>query len=135
MGYWATMVSNVSLRELGRSLSPHDISMMQFVVLNMCSRGEANTIGGIARLVPFDAPAISRTADSLVMRGLLDRRRSRADRRVVILELTEEGRALTETLTRLAREAEDRITSGITPEERDSFIAVARKLVASFTIP
>ncbi len=132
IGYWATMVSSAALKELGKALEPYEISMMQFVILNMCSRGEANTISGIARLVPFDAPSISRAADTLVRRGLLDRRRSRADRRVVMLQLTKEGEELAETLVALALEAEDRVTAGISTSERDQFIAIARKLVTGF---
>ena len=134
IGYWATMVSNTALKELGEALAPYEMGMMQFVILNMCSRGEANTVSGIARLLPFDAPAISRAADTLVRRGLMERRRSRADRRVVMLHLTEEGRELSATLAELALEAENRVTAGITASERDSFITIARKIVTGFRI-
>ena len=52
------------------------------------------TIGTVAALLEVSSPHISRIADKLVERGLLERTHSTEDRRVALLTPTAQGRAL-----------------------------------------
>ena len=52
------------------------------------------TIGTVAALLGVSSPHISRLAEKLVNRGLLERTHSKEDRRNAMLAPTEEGRAL-----------------------------------------
>jgi DNA-binding MarR family transcriptional regulator len=75
----------------------HGLSTTQFIVLGLIgkaqSSGEPCTISSIAADLGIDPATVVRTVDSLEKRGLVERRRSREDRRQVFVEFTEAGRA------------------------------------------
>ena len=72
-------------------------SMTQFIVLglvgNAQTAGEPCTISSMAVHLGIDPATVVRTVDSLEKRGLVERRRSREDRRQVFVEFTAEGRS------------------------------------------
>ena len=75
----------------------HGLSTTQFIVLGLIGKaqgsGEPCTISSIAGDLGIDPATVVRTVDSLEKRGLVERRRSREDRRQVFVEFTEAGRA------------------------------------------
>src|SRR6266516_2465863 len=74
----------------------HGLSTTEFIVLGLIgkaqSTGEPCTISSIAGDLDIDPATVVRTVDSLEKRGLVERRRSREDRRQVFVEFTEAGR-------------------------------------------
>ena len=74
----------------------HGFSTTQFIVLGLIGKaqitGEACTISSIAGQLDIDSATVVRTVDSLEKRGLVERRRSREDRRQVFVEFTDAGR-------------------------------------------
>jgi DNA-binding MarR family transcriptional regulator len=70
-------------------------SMTQFIVLgligNAQTTGEFCTISSMATHLGIDPATVVRTVDSLENRGLVERRRSREDRRQVFVEFTAAG--------------------------------------------
>jgi DNA-binding MarR family transcriptional regulator len=75
-----------------------DFTFSQWVVLMAVRDGVADTCGEIARHLDHDTGAVTRLVDQLEERGYLLRRRSTSDRRVVHIEITAAGRALTKSL-------------------------------------
>ncbi len=75
----------------------HGFSTTQFIVLGLIGKaqitGEACTISSIAGQLDIDSATVVRTVDSLEKRGLVERRRSREDRRHVFVEFTDAGRS------------------------------------------
>ncbi len=75
----------------------HGFSTTQFIVLGLIGKaqitGEACTISSIAGQLDIDSATVVRTVDSLEKRGLVERRRSREDRRQVFVEFTDAGRS------------------------------------------
>lgn len=75
----------------------HGFSTTQFIVLGLIDKaqmtGEPCTISSIAGHLGIDPATVVRTVDSLEKRGLVERRRSREDRRQVFVEFTDAGRA------------------------------------------
>ncbi len=75
----------------------HGLSTTQFIVLGLVgkaqSTGEPCTISSIAGELGIDPATVVRTVDSLEKRGLVERKRSREDRRQVFVEFTDAGRA------------------------------------------
>lgn len=61
--------------------------------LTLCEGGRAR-LGALAEAVLLPQPSLSRLVDRLVARGLLGREPDPADRRGVVLVLTEAGRSL-----------------------------------------
>lgn len=129
VSYWIILLEAAVLRSLRQSLKPFNISEVQFIILDTCFRGEANTAASIARLTHYDPAVISRHVDSLVNSGLLTRKRLEADRRVVRLSLTKEARILREKLLLAAMEADERVTRHLDSDEHDILRQIVRKLV------
>lgn len=78
--------------------APADITYPQWTILMLLYGDMARTSADMARQMCHDAGAMTRLVDQLEKRGLLSRQRDTADRRVVNLVLTVEGRALAESL-------------------------------------
>ena len=97
----------------------HGLSTTQFIVLGLIGKaqacGETCTISSIAGDLDIDPATVVRTVDSLEKRGLVERRRSREDRRQVFVEFTDAGRAARASHAVVLRIAPDRMAraSGI----------------------
>lgn len=82
--------------EVERELEPLDLTNAQWVPLYKLHLGHGNTGAELARECRLDAGAMTRMLDRLEAKGMLRRARSAQDRRIVNLELTDEGRAAAE---------------------------------------
>ena len=130
-GYWLMVLGEKATKQLHRSLTPFDINPLQFGILNICNQNGASTITQMAQYLPFDASAISRHAERLCVRGLLNRTHSSEDRRVAFLELTDEGEGLFKQLQEAATVGQAELLSAITEGERTTLVGISRKLVES----
>ena len=74
-----------------RRLEALDLTNAQWVPLLKLHLGSAGTVAELARECGGDAGAMTRMLDRLEAKGLLKRVRSTEDRRVVNLELTDDG--------------------------------------------
>lgn len=68
-----------------------DLSFVQCLVLLKIKEGAATTARDLCRLLLHDTGALTRMLDQLESRGYLHRQRSKADRRVIELQLTAQG--------------------------------------------
>jgi DNA-binding MarR family transcriptional regulator len=71
---------------------PKGLTHAQWIPLFKLHLGQASTVAELARECNLDAGAMTRLLDRMEAKGLVARVRSSQDRRVVNLELTEEGR-------------------------------------------
>jgi DNA-binding MarR family transcriptional regulator len=78
--------------EIEHELEPSGLTNAQWVPLYKLYLGHGSTAAELARVCELDAGAMTRTLDRLEAKDLIRRVRSSEDRRVVKLELTEEGR-------------------------------------------
>jgi len=81
-------------REVDRRMVEHDLTDAQWKPLWMLKLGRATNAIELAREMDIDAGAVTRMVDRLEAKGLLERARSEADRRVVHLRLTAAGEAV-----------------------------------------
>jgi DNA-binding MarR family transcriptional regulator len=114
---------------LERELAPFKVTSAQWAILEMCYTGEANTVSGLARVIPVDAAAISRQLDKLRAKGLIRRRRLPRDRRTVRVELTEAGRALVPMLVPCVHANNAKFLEGISEEEQTALTSVIQKML------
>jgi DNA-binding MarR family transcriptional regulator len=68
-------------------------------------------------------------------KGLVTRSRRSHDARLMSIEVTPAGRSLCERASTMVREACDRELSVLTQTERDTFVRIARKLLAELPPP
>lgn len=78
--------------EADAELSALEISSAQFIVIAALALAEtAKSASDLCKGISYDAGAMTRMVDRLESKGLIRRNRRPDDRRVVYLELTEEG--------------------------------------------
>ena len=101
VGYMLSRVRVEMLAALDRELSadkrlaPLGISSAQFIVIAMLAGSSAPmSASELCKGISYDAGAMTRMLDRLENKGLMRRNRSAHDRRLMHLELTEEGLAV-----------------------------------------
>ena len=109
-------------------LTPVQYAALQ-AVANQSPGGPAIDQRTLARLIGFDTSTIAGVIDRLEARGLLRRQATPADRRVRLLVLTEEGRAMLGKVVPGMQRAQERMLAPLPPAERAEFMRMLRTLV------
>ena len=91
VGYMIRILHLSLLKRIDLEMQGHDLTAMQWRPLLIISKGKGDTAALLAKEMGMDTGAITRMLDRLQSKGLVIRKRSELDRRVVHLELTEEG--------------------------------------------
>jgi DNA-binding MarR family transcriptional regulator len=98
VGYLVRRLYTLLLSRFEAALAHEHFTLTQWIVLARLQEGRAHTASDIAHDLGHDTGALTRVVDQLQRRGLIARRRSQRDRRVVQLDLTRAGRAMVEAL-------------------------------------
>lgn len=98
IGYLVKRVFNQTSPRCEALFADADFTFTQWIVLMAVRDGMANTAAEVARHIGHDPGATTRVIDQLEERGLLERKRSSDDRRVVRLNITASGKAVTKML-------------------------------------
>ncbi|MBC1603479.1 MarR family winged helix-turn-helix transcriptional regulator [Paenilisteria rocourtiae] len=99
----------------------------EFRVLSLISSG-VNRTTDLSKKLDVSASHITAITDSLVANNFITRHRSEVDRRIVVLELTEEARDFVASIEQKKKEMIVRRFSVFTDEEREQFQALLKKL-------
>lgn len=107
-----------------------EVSMREYDVLYTLSKCAGPIpLGELNAHVLLSQPALSRLVDRLINRGLLYRTENPADRRSVLIGLTDEGRALQRVIGRRhARSVARAMSESLTDEEMGQLETIAGKL-------
>lgn len=109
------------------------ISMSQFRAL-MYLQHKTGTLNDLARWHELSPATLSRVVNTLVERGWVTRQRDVADRRQVILEITEEGKAAVHDIGMRAQNHLAEALTELSPEELetvDSALSALSRIVAA----
>jgi MarR family transcriptional regulator, multiple antibiotic resistance protein MarR len=108
-------------RELAQDkrLAPLEMSAAQWIIVaNLAAGpGEPKSAADLCKVISYDAGAMTRMLDRLEAKGLIRRTRSSQDRRLVNLELTEEGRASYPRMREISMSVANRFLRGFTKSE------------------
>ncbi|MBC1473342.1 MarR family transcriptional regulator [Listeria grandensis] len=99
----------------------------EFRVLSLISSG-VNRTTDLSKKLDVSASHITAITDSLVANKFITRRRSEVDRRIVVLELTEEAKDFVISIEKKKKAMIVRRFSVFTDEERDVFQELLKKL-------
>jgi len=116
-----------------RRLEPKGLTHAQWVPLLKLHMGDASTVAELARECQLDAGAMTRTLDRLEAKGLLGRVRSSEDRRVVNLELTDEGREAARHIPKVLCKVQNAFLQGLKVEEWEQLKALLNRILANGT--
>jgi len=107
-------------RELAadKRLAPLEMSAAQYIIIaNLAGPGEPKSAADLCKGISYDAGAMTRMLDRLESKGLIRRSRSTHDRRLMILELTDEGRAAYPRMREISMGVANRFLRGFTKAE------------------
>ena|SRR3990172_1126281 len=91
-GLFAEMMSLIYEREL-QLMREFGLSLLEYYALQILGFGQEASLKEIGQRLALPKSTVTFVADSLESRGLVERMRSKEDRRVWLLQLTEAGRA------------------------------------------
>jgi len=117
--------------QVDRRLAPHDLTHAQWLPLYWLARGECDTIAALARTQALDPGAMTRALDRLEAKGLLKRVRSQQDRRVVHLELTDDGRRTAALVPPVLAEVLNAHLAGFSHDEWQQLVHLLQRVVAN----
>ena len=129
VGYLMRRILNALSLEVDRRLEPSGLTNAQWVPLFKLYMGSGSTVAELARGCQLDTGGMTRLLDRLEAKSLLRRVRSSADRRVVNLELTDEGRAAAKTIPAVLCGVQNAHMRGFTQEEWEMLRALLRRML------
>jgi DNA-binding MarR family transcriptional regulator len=98
VGYLLKRAHSLLVEHIEPHLEARGLTFTQWVVLMHLREGLALNATVLCAQLRHDSGALTRILDQLERRGMVQRERSRRDRRAVQLHLTEQGRAIIEAL-------------------------------------
>lgn len=116
-GYLIHDVSRLRRTIFDRWLGPSGITRSQWWVLAFLARKDGMPQTELADQLDVGKVALGALIDRLETGGFVERRLSPTDRRVKLVCLTQEGRALLRTLRKNSREFNERILAGIPADD------------------
>jgi DNA-binding MarR family transcriptional regulator len=132
---WEALLSAhaVLIREFAAEPIWQGASMREYDVLYTLSKRDGPLrLGELNRSVLLSQPALSRMVDRLAERGLIERKADPADRRGVLLSLTEAGRDVQREIgQRHARSVARALTTELSAAELGQLETICRKLAAA----
>jgi DNA-binding MarR family transcriptional regulator len=105
-----------------------DHSLFYRISTALARHGRPMTMGELSEALEVPANTATRMVDWLVTAGYAERLQDRVDRRVVRVFLTPEGRDVHQALSDFTLRHTVDLLSRFTPEERETLIALLRKL-------
>jgi DNA-binding MarR family transcriptional regulator len=138
LGFWLRAVSNQVSHDFARKLTDLDVTVAEWVVLRTLYGRDPLAPSQVASELGLTRGAITRLADRLLVRGLIERTPSPADGRAQTLTLTTRGANLVPDLAALADTNDAEWFGGLDPTDRATLLRILRQLLDrsdTFTTP
>ena len=129
LGYWLRMVSNAVSQSFARRVEAEGVTVAEWVFLRMLWDIDPVAPSLLAGRMGMTKGAISKLADRLIGKALVERRADPVDGRAQILSLTAAGRVLVPRLAALADVNDAAFFGTLSPEDRNDLERLLRKIV------
>lgn len=117
VGYLMRRILSLFRLAVERELDGTGLTHAQWVPLFKLYQGQASTVAELARVCELDAGSMTRLLDRLEAKHLCRRVRSKTDRRVVRLELTDAGRAAAKDIPEILSKVQSAYLTGFSVDE------------------
>ena len=131
IGYLMRQVMSSIRTQADTRLAAHDLTYAQWLPLYKLSLEPGHTVATLAKDLETDPPAITRALDRLQAKGLVQRERSRQDRRVVRPRLTNEGRQVAGVVPDVLSQIYNGHLSDFSTAEWQTLLQLLRRMVAN----
>ena len=129
LGYWLRFVSSHVAHAFSLKLHTHNVTVAEWVMLRQLFDCAAVTPSELARQLGMTRGGISKLADRLAAKSLIERSPGVNDRRFQSLSLTASGRALVPLLATLADANDAEFFGHLEPYERRRIAAAMQQIV------
>jgi DNA-binding MarR family transcriptional regulator len=109
-------------------LAAHGLSMWGYIVLSALDRSPIRTQAALAQAIGADKTRIIPTLDELQQQGYIERVPDPDDRRVRLLEITESGRSIKNTVQLAIQRGEEHWLGRLSANDRDAFLRALQQL-------
>ncbi|MDW3204336.1 MAG: MarR family transcriptional regulator [Alphaproteobacteria bacterium] len=106
-----------------------DITPVQYGLLTTLKLRPDQDQNSLGQELGLDRTNVADVLVRLTKRGLVERRRSEEDKRMVLARLTEEGENVTEAMYSAMQRAQERLLEPLLPQERNAFITTLIRLI------
>jgi DNA-binding MarR family transcriptional regulator len=103
---------------------------LEFTILMMLEANAEVSPKRLSNVMNIPGPNLTLILDKMENRGLLGRSQSPSDRRVLLLKLTREGRALVKKMHAVAQEMEAELLKFLSPAESAMLFELLKKVAA-----
>lgn len=117
------------LMALDKQLAPFDITAAQYVVMVMIANGQADSTSCLCKNMSYDPGAMTRMIDRLEAKGLVRRERPEENRRVVVIHMTEDGKAMYPQLVEASVGVLNTLLRGFTKAEVKQFEGFLQRIL------
>lgn len=128
IGFRLRMAQIASFQSFARHTQSVGLSPGRLAALILIDRNPGISQTALARAIGSDKSTLTPVLDNLVKRGLISRIRTRSDRRLYELSLTDEGREVMRAMQACAERHERELDAIVGPRERAQFMKVLRKI-------
>ena len=129
IGYLIKQAHLALHRTIDDKMAALDLTAMQWGPLLLIANGKANTAAEMSRCGGVDTSTMTRMLDRLEAKGLLIRKRSESDRRIIYLELTEEGQHLVAKVPYLLADSLNKHLRGFNVEEVATVKSLLKRII------
>lgn len=130
LGYWLRLVSNAVSQGFARKVEAKGVTVAEWVILRFLFDVEQIAPSQLAERMGMTKGAISKLADRLIEKGLIEREANLQDKRGQMLALKRTGRQLVPKLADLADKNDADFFSALTRDERRQLETLLRKIAA-----
>ena len=128
--YWFGHLEDRFNRLLMRAMRPERLTVARWRCLAVLAEEDGIALGELADHAVIDRPALTHVIDQMEADGLVARRPDEADRRVVKVDLTDEGRALFDRVLPTAREVYAKAMREVPAKDYELMLALLRRMAA-----
>ena len=130
-GHYIRRLQQIAVAIFLQETEKHGVTPVQYAALHKIGNAPGLDQRTLARSIGLDTSTTAGVIDRLEARGLMRRSASPEDRRVRLLNLTDAGQDLLESLEPDMLKAQDRILAPLPKAERAEFLRMLRTLVTA----
>jgi len=130
-GHYIRRLQQIAVAIFLQETEAHGLTPVQYAALSKVGLTPGVDQRTLARSIGLDTSTIAGVIDRLETRGLMQRMASPEDRRVRLLDLTEQGEKVLQAVGPDMLKAQQRILEPLSPVERDEFMRMLRKVVTA----
>lgn len=131
IGFRLRMAQIASFQSFARHTQAIGLSPGRFAALILIDRNPGISQTALARAIGSDKSTLTPVLDDLAKRGMISRTRTRSDRRLYELSLTESGRDVVKAMQVCAERHERELDAVVGPRDRAQFVRILRKISAT----